>query len=303
MNYQEAFEILEIDTTDIRYNNISLIYIKNKYHKMALQNHPDKNGNTLESNEKFQKINEAYHYLKRELDSQNLNQEDSSSFVYIDLLKLFMKTTFDGKYTEILLKVVDNIINGFNIHVIDSLLEEFDYEKCILIYNFLSRYRSILHLSQEILDRWKEIIIKKYEKNILSFKLNPSINDLLNNNLYKLHVDKQLFLVPLWYNEVYFDGSGCEIIVTCEPELPDFISIDDDNNIYTEKTVLFEKIMSEKEIIIEIGEKNFKIPIDDLYIRKEQYYRIKNHGLSKIKKDIYDVSEKADIIVKLSILF
>lgn len=65
MNYQEAFEILEIDTTDTRYNEISLIYVKNKYHKMALQNHPDKNGNTLESNEKFQKINEAYHYLKR----------------------------------------------------------------------------------------------------------------------------------------------------------------------------------------------------------------------------------------------
>lgn len=214
-----------------------------------------------------------------------------------------MKTTFDGKYTEILLKVVDNIINGFNIHVIDSLLEEFDYEKCILIYNFLSRYRSTLHLSQEILDRWKEIIIKKYEKNILSFKLNPSINDLLNNNLYKLHVDKKLFLVPLWYNEVYFDGSGCEIIVSCEPELPDYISIDDDNNIYTEKEVLFKNIILEKEIIIEIGEKKFKILIEDLYIRKEQYYRIKNQGLSKIKKDIYDVSEKADIIVKLSILF
>jgi hypothetical protein len=37
--------------------------------------------------------------------------------------------------------------------------------------------------------------------------------------------------------------------------------------------------------------------------KKEQYYRIKNQGLTKVKDDIYDVSEKADIIVKLSILF
>ena len=34
------------------------------------------------------------------------------------------------------------------------------------------------------------------------YKLNPSINDLLNNNLYKLYIDEELFLVPLWYNEV-----------------------------------------------------------------------------------------------------
>jgi hypothetical protein len=38
-----------------------------------------------------------------------------------------------------------------------------------------------------------------------------------------------------------------------------------------------------------------------LYIKREQYYKIKNEGLSKIKSDIYDVSEKTDIIIHITI--
>jgi hypothetical protein len=37
-------------------------------------------------------------------------------------------------------------------------------------------------------------------------------------------------------------------------------------------------------------------------MKREQHYRIKNQGLSKIKKDIYDVSEKTDIIVTITIV-
>jgi hypothetical protein len=36
-------------------------------------------------------------------------------------------------------------------------------------------------------------------------------------------------------------------------------------------------------------------------MKKEQYHRIKNVGLSKFKNDIYDISEKKDIIVKIII--
>lgn len=48
----------------------------------------------------------------------------------------------------------------------------------------------------------EKLFLTNQEKNVLSFQLNPSINDLLNNrNLYKLYVDDKLFLVPR-YNEV-----------------------------------------------------------------------------------------------------
>jgi hypothetical protein len=64
MNLQNALEILEIKE---ELSKVNAEYIKKIYHKLALKNHPDKNGNTEESNEKFKKINEAYEVLKREV--------------------------------------------------------------------------------------------------------------------------------------------------------------------------------------------------------------------------------------------
>ena len=314
MNYKDAFEILEIDFTSTKHEDLSLEYLKKQYRKLALKNHPDKNGNTDESTKKFQKINEAYHYLKREIkhlnydDIDDIKGEDDDLFnssLYSDILKGFMKTVFEGKYNELLTKIVnDIIIAGKRTSV--KLFDNLDKDTAFNIYTFLSNNRSVLHLSQEILEVIREIVVKKYD-NVDVYKLNPGINDLLNNNLYKLYVHDDLYLVPLWHNESYFDGSGCEIIVICEPELPEGIEIDDDNNIFITKEIygysdLLNMILLNKSIQINIGEKEFDIPISNLYMKREQYYRIKNEGLSKVKRDIYDVSEKSDIIVKIVIV-
>ena len=238
MNYKDAFEILEIDFTSTKYEDLSLEYLKKQYRKLALKNHPDKNGNTHESKEKFQQINEAYHYLMREMKhfnyddiEQDIRGDDdlSSSSLYYDILKGFMRTVFEGKYNDILSKIVNDIITAGKRTSV-KLFDDLDKDTALNIYTFLSNNRSVLHLSQEILDVIREIVVKKYD-NVDVYKLNPSINDLINNNLYKLHVNDELYLVPLWHNESYFDGSGCEIIVICEPELPPNITVDDDNNL------------------------------------------------------------------------
>jgi hypothetical protein len=45
------------------------------------------------------------------------------------------------------------------------------------------------------------------------------------------------------------------------------------------------------------------IPVSNLYMKTNQYYRIKNEGLSKINEDdIYDVSNKSDIIVNINLI-
>ena len=313
--YKDAFEILEIDFTSTKYQDLSLEYLKKQYRKLALKNHPDKNGNTDESTKKFQKINEAYHYLKREIKHLNYDDLDHdikgedeelfNSSLYSDILKGFMKTVFEGKYNELLTKIVNDIITAGKRTSV-KLFDDLDKDTAFHIYTFLSNNRSVLHLSQEILEVIREIVVKKYD-NVDVYKLNPSINDLLNNNLYKLYLHDELYLVPLWHNESYFDGSGCEIIVICEPELPEGIQIDDDNNIFITKEIygysdLLNMILLNKSIQITIGEKEYEIPISNLYMKREQYYRIKNEGLSKVNRDIYDVSEKSDIIVKVVII-
>ena len=210
-------------------------------------------------------------------------------------------------YTDIITKIVNDIlITGKQISL--KLFEGLDKDTSLNIFYFLSKYKSVIHLDNELLDNVRKIVVNKYE-NVELYILNPSINDLLQNNFYKLYVLNELYLVPLWYNESYYDGSGCEIIVICHPELPKEIQLDDDNNLYIEKNInayteLPNMILNsnENKIEIEIGNKILLIPLSSLYIKKEQYFTFKNEGISKEKKNLYDVEDKSDIIVKISII-
>jgi DnaJ-class molecular chaperone len=309
MDLNQAYNALEIDANSTTF---SQAYIKKQYRKMALKYHPDKNGNTEESNERFKKINEAYNYLKNiyvedvdvDLDKDIGESDNFQSSLYTDILKQFIRTTFEGKYTEVLSKIVSKII-GAGKKISTDLFNELDKDTALNIYSFLSMNRSTLHLNQEILDLIREIVVKKYD-NVEIYKLNPSINDLINNNLYKLHIGDELFLVPLWHNESYFEtSSNSEIMVICEPELDKNITIDDDNNICIDIMInandIPTLIINNALIPIQIGNKELSIPIEYLYIKKTQIYKMKGQGISKVKRNIYDVSEKTDIIVHITI--
>lgn len=305
MNYKVAFNILEIDFVNEKYQDITLDYLKKQYRKLALKNHPDKNGNTYESNEKFKRINEAYHYLKKEMKHLDFEEDVSnSSSLYYDILNGFIKTVFEGNSDELLTKAVNDIMSsGKRISV--KMFDNLDKDTAFNIYTFLSNNRSILHLSNDILNTIREIVVKKYD-NVEVYKLNPTINDLVNNNLYKLYINEQLFLVPLWHNESYFDISGCEIIVICDPELEKGVTIDDDNNICIETTIegknISELIENNASITIQLGNKSISIPISNIYMKKEQIYRIKSEGLPKDNSNMYDVYEKTDLIVNINII-
>ena len=312
MDYKSAFKVLDINLNETTYNDITLELLKKKYHKQALLNHPDKNGNTPESNEKFKQINEAYDYLKREIsysnngndNSENYSRESFSS--WNSILQMFIVEISKGNYSESFSSIVKEIVSGCK-NISLKLFDNLDKETSLSIYSFLSKYHFILHLSEDILEQVKNIVLQKYES-VEMYKLNPSLNDLINNNIYKLYVNNELFFVPLWYNEVYFETSGREIIVYCVPEIPEHISLDDDNNIYIDYDIqsndITKLILENGSIHVSLCENiNYEIPLSELHMKKEQYYKLKNKGISKGKdNDIHDVSNKSDIIVKITIV-
>jgi hypothetical protein len=323
MEYYKAFHILEIDISKMTTKEITLQRLKKQYHKLALKYHPDKNGNTCESNEKFKQIQEAYYYLKNEmqfLDSDcsdvhdNNNNEDyetknapHTTPLYMETLELFMKSILQGKYDEGVSKIIQDIVSGCK-NISFKLFENLNKDTCMNIYNFLSKHHNILHLNDSILEKIREIVQEKFN-NVLIYKLNPTITDLLNNNIYKLIVNDEICYVPLWTSESYFDISEYEVIVLCEPELPDNIVIDEHNNIHILREVSMENelcnlIKNNMNLSIEIADKVFEIPLHQLNMKKEQIYTIKKVGLYIY--DDFDIinnyNEKADVIVTINLI-
>ncbi len=307
MDYKLAFEILEMNST--KYEDLTFKMLKKRFRILALKYHPDKNNNTEESNEHFKKINEAYNYLRSDFDTFEIDEEeetiDESQTIYLNVLKNFIKSVMDGNYIDIIAKIVNDILNkGKQISL--KIFEDLDKDTALNVYIFLSRYKSILYFSDELLENVKQMVIQKYD-NVEIYKLNPSINDLMHNNFYKLYVQEQLYLVPLWHKESYYDGSGCEIIAICDPELPDNIKIDDDNNLIVDVEIsahndLADMIIHDETLTICIGDELFSIPLSELRLKREQYYCLKGKGLVNVQKNLYDLSDKSDIIVKITFI-
>jgi hypothetical protein len=317
MDIKKAFEILEIDYD---YKNITPEMLKKQYHIKSLQHHPDKNGNTLGSTIKFREINEAYLLLRPiftvEEKQSYMDNEKDDTYDYMDLLNSFIIEFSNKKY----INVLKEIINNCSYKMFEKMSKSYSME----IYNFLSKNKYILHIRQEILTHVLEIIHNKEIQNII---INPSIDDLFENNIYKLNYKNSLYLVPLWHHEVYFDeedsgdmaksdddvevdgdgdgnvdGKICkEFVVTCFPVLPNNIIIDEDNNFIVYLDIVFEnELLYKQNIYFYLGKNEFCVPINELQLKQTQVYVLKKQGISKIKDEIDNVEEKSDIIVTIT---
>ena len=327
MNYIRALELLKIDKNI----HINIKVIKKQYHKLALIYHPDRshkistvgqaNEPTIYSSDikndiMFKDINNAYQYLLNfhtdETNNTNDTDNDNKDFLffmsnninnikYSVLLKQFIKFILEEKYSDTISKIIETIINNCS-NISITIFDGLDKESSLSVYSFLSKHRKIFNMSNDMISQLRDIITKKYQ-NVSIFKINPSIDDLFDNNLYKLYIDDDLYLVPLWHNELYFENNGSEIIVICVPDISDNIVIDDENNIHINININVEtltNIILKNEIIdIYLGKKVFHINPTNLYLKSKQKVTIKNKGISKIKNDVHDIEEKSDIIVNI----
>jgi hypothetical protein len=181
------------------------------------------------------------------------------------------------------------------------LLEKIDKTLLMKIRDFLGKYKDILHLSPAFLDELDKLLDKKNKKDKYVI-IHPFIYDLYENNLYKLVENDNVFLIPVWHHELVYDNSGSDLYVSCYPLLHENSWIDENNDVHIKLSYSIQDIFGKKTVEFELGKKVFELSVTDMNLVEYQEIVLPNQGISKINtKDIYDISDKSDIIVHVTL--
>lgn len=310
MNYRIACETLCING-DI---TITEDVLKKQYRINALRNHPDKSS-APDATPRFQQINAAYQYLLKDLHFMSMDENDTDDDTETEDTEDINTT---NSYASILMSFVKNIVkndvpNNKIYHIILQkisntcekkaleMVEKIDKNVLIKVYEIIQNYRETLHFSTDFMNKIKEVINKKIEKDECII-LNPTLDDLFENNLYKLCVNGFTYIVPLWHDELVYDNSGNDIYVKCFPLLTENITIDNKNNIHVNLSYDIKEILQKEYIAFYLGKKEFEIEPRELTVEKTQMVILKGEGISKINTiDIYDVSKKSNVILHITL--
>ena len=327
-NYQTMLGLLP----DKKY---TLDELKKKYRISALKYHPDKNSNSESSTKKFKEINEAYLFLYGKYsdggdDSNSCSNNDNDSCKYNN------KNEFDEHeheycYSQLFSKFINSLMNKFSktqvvdLHVVIQMLmnkcatltsamfNHMDRESLLFIHHLIVRYHAILEISSHRLTGIHEIIKKKLQENDIII-IQPTISELFDkNNIQVVEHEKKIYYVPLWHTEIYYNLNSFhenvetpkrELIVKCIPVLPDHIYIDEINNIYIDVRTRVETLFNQSKLTVSITESiSFDIPVHTLEFKTHQTITLQKCGIPMINtENMYDVSEKMNVIIHLEIL-
>lgn len=314
MNYKKACECLEIEFHD---NIIDELKLKRQYRLKALLYHPDKN-NSADAVSCFQEVQESYEYLMKyqgymesenDIDSFEDDCECEQMFSNIDkngykwALFSFLKNILNKDIqNNLLYTIIQRISSICESSALDTL-EKIDKTMLIKIYDILKKYKDAFHFTEEFIIKIENIISVKM-KNDECIILNPTLDDLFKNNLYRLTINKNYYCIPLWHHELVYDNSGSDIYVKCNPMLPENIEIDNKNNIHVFVEYKISEIWNKKTIDLYLTKENqIKITVNLLKLVEEQSIMFSNMGISKINtENVYDYSRRGDIIVHLKLI-
>lgn len=279
MKFKEAIKILKLN------NNFTDKELRNNYLKMALETHPDKS--LKDTNEEFLKISEAYQFLSANPKKSNIS--------YNDLLEDFLDNIINKNINN---ESFSNELNNKYIEITKELLLKFSkthYSDMTNIFHKIGNQNSKFTI-KEIID-WFYPTTNTPHIEIIEV----SLENLFNEDIFQLTYKDEEYLIPMWHHElIYNDKDNQKFKVLTKLNLPEYIDIDNYNNLIINISMPILDIIHKDKIKIKIANKEFYIPVKELKIKTIQRYVFKNKGISEINKsNIYNNKKKSNIYIDI----
>ena len=289
MDLERACNILNITKP------ISLSDIKKKYYRAALSCHPDRNSDA-NSTAAFQELSDAYNFLCMHLEVEEeeiIEEECSYSSIIERFIKLMIGTNQDQE-------TISNIINGCkNLSI--KAFENIDKNTALKIFGYIELFAESLKIDKDTINTVKDIIKNKM-KNDKLYILNPSLDNLLDGDIYILNYEEDTYYIPMWHDEITYDLSENSLIIKCIPDLPKHMYIDEKNSLHINIITSISNLLDHKELSVQVGRKVFNILTAELKIMKFQTYKLINVGIPLLNtSEIFTYDKKGDIVFHLEL--